>query len=150
MDHAAKRFCQVFPEGKGFAGGPATLAEKLRSLCVSSSGPAVPVRKDSRSFADVVKAKGDRLGDAIWAHFGGPELRHREEQLGWCLVGRWGEDAAFIPDLFALRNWGINSWHLKRSRFPSCMGHFFCLSLRIVLKLKGCCREAPIGLERSF
>lgn len=65
------------------------MSEKLRSLCVPSSGPAVPVRKDSRSFADVVKAKGDRLGDAIWAHFGGPELRHREEQLGgaWLVVG---------------------------------------------------------------
>lgn len=97
------------------------------------------------------RQKGDRLGDAIWDHFGGPELRHREEQLGWCLVGRWGEDAAFIPDLFALRNWGINSWHLKGGlKISKLHGDFFCLSLRIVLKLKGCCREAPIGLERSF
>lgn len=32
IDLEAKRFCLVFPEGKGFIGGWATLAEKLRSL----------------------------------------------------------------------------------------------------------------------
>lgn len=34
IDLEAKRFCLVFPEGKGLIGGWATLAKKLRSLRV--------------------------------------------------------------------------------------------------------------------
>ena len=35
-----------------------------------------------------------RIGDAMWLQLGGRALRSRDEQLGRCLVARWGENAA--------------------------------------------------------
>ncbi|RVW40373.1 hypothetical protein CK203_092438 [Vitis vinifera] len=69
VDVEAKRFCLVFPEGKGLIGGWAILAEKLRVL-------------------GIVTKKEDK-GEELWLQAGGRGLRRTEEVLGRCLVGRW-------------------------------------------------------------
>ncbi|KAL6349855.1 hypothetical protein AAG906_001742 [Vitis piasezkii] len=52
--------------------------------------------------------KGWRLGDVVWLQLGDRDLRSREEQLGCCLVGRWGEATTLFPDLALLRRWGVS------------------------------------------
>ena len=69
---------------------------------------------EKRSFVDVAKARRGRLGDVIWLQLGGRELRSREEQLGHCLVGRWGEVSNSISELAMLRSWRVRHWNLKR------------------------------------
>ena len=44
-----------------------------------------------KTFVDVAKEPAGRLGEALWLQVGGRGLRSREEGLGWCLVGRWGD-----------------------------------------------------------
>ena len=88
------------------------LADKLRSLGIvlpieDKEGSGIEGVKEGRrgevqveeeekkrSFVEVVKAKVGRIGDAVWLRLGGRALRSRDEQLGRCLVGRWGEEAA--------------------------------------------------------
>ena len=74
VDSEAKKYCLVFPEGKGILGGWATLAEKLRSLRVmtreepkgvldsnrTESKVGAPEEKAKESFADVVKSRARR------------------------------------------------------------------------------------------
>ncbi|RVW35891.1 hypothetical protein CK203_084605 [Vitis vinifera] len=81
VDSEAKKYCLVFPEGKGILGGWAMLAEKLRSLAVmtreepkgvldsnrTESKVGAPEEKAKESFADVVKSRarkpdGDDFG----------------------------------------------------------------------------------------
>ena len=71
VDSKAKKYCLVFPEGKGILGGWATLAEKLHSLGVmtreepkgvldsnrTESKVGAPEEKAKESFADVVKSR---------------------------------------------------------------------------------------------
>ena len=71
VDSEAKKYCLVFPEGKGILGGWAMLAEKLRSLAVmtreepkgvldsnrTESKVGAPEEKAKESFADVVKSR---------------------------------------------------------------------------------------------
>ena len=81
----------------------------------------------SRSFADIVKEKSGKLGDSIWVQLGGQDLRHREEQLEQCLVGRWGKGDGSFPDLDALRTWGIESWYLRGGLQIAKLGGAFLL-----------------------
>ncbi|RVW75553.1 hypothetical protein CK203_056464 [Vitis vinifera] len=78
---------------------PRGLANKLRSL-----GVVTP-------FEDKVGSgtigKGWRLGDVVWLQLGDRDLRSREEQLGCCLVGQWGEKTTSFPDLALLRRWRL-------------------------------------------
>ena len=126
----AKRFCLVFPEGKGLLRGWATLAEKLRSLgvvtFVEAKNALVPVvgwverslgsmgKSEKRAFVDVARAPTRRIGDALWLQLGGRKKWSREEQLGRCLVGRWGDDSILETELISLRRWGERLWNLKR------------------------------------
>ena len=124
-----KKFCLVFPEGKGLVGGWLLLAKKLRALGVSTPAvrdnfPAVPtsdkvgssvkgLEKESGSFAEVVKRKAGELGDSLRVHLGDRELLCREEQLGHCLVGCFGGSLESIPPLPSLKRWAVESWLLK-------------------------------------
>ena len=111
-------------EGRGILGGWVKLAKKLHSLGVVTpveakvgsslvgeradkrGGDQVEVQDGRRTFDEVARAKFGRLGDAVWLQLGGRDLRSREEQLGSCLVGRWGEAIVEVPDLDLLRRWG--------------------------------------------
>ena len=96
-DLEAKRFCLIFPKGKGLIGGRNTLAKKMREIGVvpsrglnDSRSPEV-LRKEKelkpRTFADVAKKKTGRLGDKVWLELGRREMQERLEQLDHCLVG---------------------------------------------------------------
>ena len=126
----AKRFCLVFPKGKGLLRSWATLAEKLRSLgvvtFVEAKNALVPVvgkverslgsmgKSEKRAFVDVAREPTGRIGDALWLQLGGRKKWSREEQLGRCLVGRWGDDSILEAELISLRRWGERLWNLKR------------------------------------
>ena len=74
-DLEAKRFCLIFPEGKGLSGGWNILVEKLREVGVAPFGglkdplsfEVLKKEKDlePRTFADVAKSKMGRLGDKV-------------------------------------------------------------------------------------
>ena len=75
----AKKYCLVFPEGKGILGGWALLAEKLRSPRVlthdepkgvfdffrTESRVGAPEGKAKNSYSDAVKSRARRLGKAM-------------------------------------------------------------------------------------
>ena len=91
-DLEAKRFCLIFPEGKGLSGGWNILAEKLREVGVAPFGGlkdplSLEVLKkenelEPRTFADVAKSKMGRLGDKVWLEVGRRVKPGRLEQLG--------------------------------------------------------------------
>ena len=54
VDSEAKRHCLVFPEGKGFLGGWALLAEKLRSIGILS--------RDETREADISHKTESKVG----------------------------------------------------------------------------------------
>lgn len=82
LDLESKRFCLVFPKGKGLLGGWPILAEKLRFLGVvtrdeamSLQGQAVgrveksldrPREVEMRVFVDVARATTERVWVAFW------------------------------------------------------------------------------------
>ena len=80
-DLEAKRFCLIFPEGKGLSGGWNILAEKLRAVGVVPTGGlknplSIEVLKkekelEPRTYVDVAKSKTGRLGDKVWLELGG-------------------------------------------------------------------------------
>ena len=88
VDSDAKRHCLLFPEGKGFLGGWALLAEKLRSLGISTRDEPKEVFASSKtesrdgdskgkkenSYIDAVKTRGvsrvRRLREAAWLQLG--------------------------------------------------------------------------------
>ncbi|KAL6331982.1 hypothetical protein AAG906_020335 [Vitis piasezkii] len=139
VDVEAKRFCLVFPEGKGVIGGWAILAEKLRALGIVTKKEDKGVeatqinskKKDAtlddeeercigkkkqgekKSFLDVAKGPAGRVGEELWLQAGGRGLRRREEVLGRCLVGRW-EGAVMEMELDSFKNWGKRSWNLRK------------------------------------
>ena len=139
VDVEAKRFCLVFPEGKGVIGGWAILAVKLRALGIVTKKDDKGVeatqisskKKDAtiddeeercsgkkkqgeiRSFLDVAKGPAGRVGEELWLQVGGRGLRRREEVLGRCLVGRW-EGAMMEMELDSFKNWGKRSWNLRK------------------------------------
>ena len=79
VDSKAKKYCLVFPEGKGILGGWVLLAEKLRSIGVSTRDEPRAVfvfsRTESKvgafeenaknSYVDAVKSRVIRLGEAV-------------------------------------------------------------------------------------
>ena len=85
-DLEAKKYCLVFPEGKGLVGGWFLLAKKLRALGVSTPAlskvyQGVPTsEKDECSFkgkekgkgmyAEVVRVKTGEPGESLWVHLG--------------------------------------------------------------------------------
>ena len=113
-DLEAKRFCLIFPEGKGLSGGWNILAEKLREVGVVPFGGlkdplSLEVLKkenelEPRTFADVAKSKMGRLGDKVWLEVGRRVKPSRLEQLGRCLVGRWEKVENHPPELDYLKN----------------------------------------------
>ena len=122
-DLEAKRFCLIFPEGKGLSGGWNILAKKLREVGV------VPLRglKDPlsievlkkekelepRTYADVAKSKTGRLGDKVWLELGRRVMLGRLEQLDRYIVGRWENVSIPFPELDFLKNWAFHAWLLK-------------------------------------
>ncbi|RVW15898.1 hypothetical protein CK203_073126 [Vitis vinifera] len=127
VDSELKRFCLVFPEGKGVLGGWVLLAEKLRFLGVASweksKGTAAfygkgctngeSVRKDKKSYAEAVNVRGKKLGEAVWIQLGEDEVSNERNFLGRCLVGRWGQPSMLEPDVQAFESWGRSVWNTK-------------------------------------
>ena len=117
-DVEAKKYCLVFPEGKGLAGGWFLLAKKLRALGVSTpalskacSGVSTSVKggcsfkgkeKGKGTYAEVTRVKIGELGESLWVHLGNRELLCREEQLSRCLVGCFGDSFESVPPLSSL------------------------------------------------
>ncbi|RVW22686.1 hypothetical protein CK203_099585 [Vitis vinifera] len=97
-DLETKRFCLIFPKGKGLIGGWNILAKKLREIGVVPSGGLKDslsievLRKENelkpRTFAGVAKSKTDRLGGKVWLELEMREMYGRLEQLDHCLVDR--------------------------------------------------------------
>ena len=95
LDVEAKKYCLVFPEGKGLVGGWFLLAKKLRALGVSTptlskafSGVSISKRggcgfkekeKGKGTYADGTRVKTGELGESLWVHLGDQELLCREE-----------------------------------------------------------------------
>ncbi|RVW26082.1 hypothetical protein CK203_112550 [Vitis vinifera] len=81
-DSEAKRFCLVFPEGKGLVGGWFMLAQKLRALGITSQpmkkfdlGNSTSVKEDYRGkgkekgkgvIPDAERVEKGDLGEALW------------------------------------------------------------------------------------
>ena len=57
----------------------------------------------------------------MWLQLRDRDLRSKEEQLGCCLVGQWGEKTTSFPDLALLRRWrlkeGVSFSNLGGGRF---------------------------------
>ena len=97
-DLEAKRFCLIFPEGKGLSGGWNILVEKLREVGVVPIGGlknplySEVLKKEKelepRTYADVAKSKTGRLGDKVWLELGRRVKPKTLEQLDRCLLGR--------------------------------------------------------------
>ena len=125
----AKKFCLVFPKGKGLVRGWLLLAKKLRALGFSTPAvrnffPTVPTsykvgssvkgsEKESGSFAEVVTRKTWESGESLRVHLGDRKLLCKEEQLGRCLVGCFGGSLESVPLLPSLKRWEFESWLLK-------------------------------------
>ena len=81
-DLEAKRFCLIFPKGKGLVGGWFLLAQKLRALEVSTptlskgdlgtsnsenDGYSVKGKEKGKTvYAEVARVKTEELGDSLW------------------------------------------------------------------------------------
>ncbi|RVW64454.1 hypothetical protein CK203_061721 [Vitis vinifera] len=127
VDSKSKRFCLVFPEGKGVLGGWVLLAEKLRFLGVLSREESKNTaafygtgcsdgeseRKAKKSYVDAVKTRGKKLGEAVRLQLGEEEVLNERKFLGRCLVGRWGQSSVLDPDMQALESSGRSVWNTK-------------------------------------
>ena len=128
-DLEAKRFCLVFPEGKGLVGGWFLLAQKLRALGIANQsmrnverGNSTSAKEDYRGkgkekakgiIPDAVSKEKGELGEALWVHVGERDLTSREVQLNRCLVGVFGDSVEVVPSLPLLEEWAYESWSLK-------------------------------------
>ena len=128
-DLEAKRFCLVFPEGKGLVGGRFMLAQKLRALGITNQamrkvdlGTSNSVKDDyrvkgkekgKRAYPEAVRMETGELGEALWVHVGERDLISREEQLSRCLVGCFGDSVEVVPSLSLLKEWAYERWSLK-------------------------------------
>ncbi|KAL6327375.1 hypothetical protein AAG906_018977 [Vitis piasezkii] len=107
-DVEAKRFCLIFPEGKGLSGGWNILAEKLREVGVVPIGSLkIPLFREvqkkeleleTRTYADVTKSRAGKIGDKL---------------LDRCLVGRWENGVNLSLELDFLKHWVGQAWLLK-------------------------------------
>ena len=128
-DLETKRFCLVFPEGKGLVGGWFMLAQKLTALGITNQamrnidlGTFTSVKDDYRGkgkekgkgvFPEAVRMETGELGEALWVHVGERDLISREEQLSHYLVGCFGDSVKVVPSLSLLEEWVYESWSLK-------------------------------------
>lgn len=127
VDLESRRYCLVFPEGKGILGGWVLLAEKLRSLGVMSRdeprGNAVSYGtgstvgeskgKAQKSYVDVVKSREKKVGETLWLQLGEKDISSERKLMDRCLVGRWGHTPLLDPDMYALESWGRTCWNIK-------------------------------------
>ena len=166
----AKKYCLVFPEGKGILGGWALLAEKLRSPRVlthdepkgvfdffrTESRVGAPEGKAKNSYVDTVKSRVRRLGKAVWLQLGEKDVLSGRELLDRCLVGRWGESPLPAPNLFALGSWGRSHWNPKRGvKFVRLGSPFIKIEFenkaeveKVLLRRLHCFKETFLYLER--
>ena len=174
VDSDAKRHCLVFPEGRGFLGGWTFLAEKLRSLGISTCDEPSEVFASSKtenkdgdskgkkenSYVEAVKTRGvsrvRRLGEAAWLQLGKEDVSRGKELLDRCLVGRWGEALVSVPNLCALESWGKNHWKPKGGVKLARMGGPFILfefekkaeADKVLLRGFRCFKDSILHLER--
>ena len=127
VDSESKRYCLVFPEGKGILGGLVLLAKKLRFLGVftrdepkgtaasygTGSTDGESEGKAKKSYVDVVKTRVKKLGEAMWLQLGEKNILRERELMDRCLVGRWGQSPVLDPDMPALESWGRSLWNIK-------------------------------------
>ena len=94
-DVEAKKYCLVFPEGKGLVGGCLLLAQKLRALGVSTpalsqgnlgtpnpekDGCSIKGNEEGKgAVAEVARVKIGEPRDSLWVHVGEHDLLCREE-----------------------------------------------------------------------
>ncbi|RVW29483.1 hypothetical protein CK203_093717 [Vitis vinifera] len=161
----------MFLEGKGILGGWTLLAEKLRSLGVSTHDEPREVlvfsRTESRvgahegkaknSYVDAVKTRARRLGEPVWLQLGEEDVLSGRKMLDWCLVGRWGESPVSAPDLSALGRWGKYHWNLKGVKFARLGGPFILIEFenkaeadKVLLRGFRCFKDLFLHLERGF
>ncbi|RVX00178.1 hypothetical protein CK203_026678 [Vitis vinifera] len=162
VDSEAKRHCLVFPEGKGFLGGWALLAEKLRSIGILSrdenreaeiphkteSKNGAPKGMKEKSYVEVVNTREAprerRLGETVWIQLGEEDVGKGREFLDRCLVGSWGETEMTDADLRDMEKWGKQHWKLQGEMRIARIGGCCCL---IVFEFKA---EANNVLQRGF
>ncbi|RVX19200.1 hypothetical protein CK203_008571 [Vitis vinifera] len=127
VDQESKRYCLVFPEGKGIMGGWVLLAEKLRFLGVMSrdeprgnatfygTGSTVgeSAGKAQKSYADVVKSREKKIGETLWLQLGEKEISSERKLMDRCLVGSWGHTPLSDSDMYAFESWGRTQWNIK-------------------------------------
>ncbi|RVX18713.1 putative ribonuclease H protein [Vitis vinifera] len=151
-DLEAKRFCLVFPEGKGLVRGWFLLAQKLRALGISNPAMSKGDLGTSNSIKDGYRVKGKEKGkrvcpeavrketgelkEALWVHVGERDLLSREEQLSRCLVGCFGDSVEAVPSLSLLKEWAYESWSLKGGLKISSLGGALKWGPEV-----GCCRN---------
>ena len=122
-DIESKRYCVIFPEGRGLLGGWNILVENLHDLGVDSlvrfldaGGSVTPPGEKgslSKTYAKMAKPRPGRIGDYVWLELGERELLGGKDQLDQCLVGWWGVDFVPAPDLDLVRSWASHLWLLK-------------------------------------
>nr|CAN82607.1 hypothetical protein VITISV_034246 [Vitis vinifera] len=88
----------------------------------TESRVGVPEENAKESFADVLKSRVRRLGEAVWLQLGEKDVLSRRELLDWCLVGRWGEHSVSVPDLSALDRITFVGVSLCRDHHRSSLG----------------------------
>ena len=134
-DVEAKKYCLVFPEGKGLG------YKKLRALGISTPAmnkvfPGVPISKKVGSsfkekekgiYADAIRVKRGELGESLWLHLRDRELLCREEQLSRCLVGCFGDILDSVPPLSSFKGWAHARWALRGGLKISKLGGAFLL-----------------------
>ncbi|RVX21489.1 hypothetical protein CK203_002068 [Vitis vinifera] len=118
-DIESKRYCVIFPEGRGLLGGWNILVEKLHDFEVVSlvkfldaGGSVTPPGEKgslSKTYAKMAKPRPGRIGDSVWLELGERELLGGKDQLDQCLVGWWGVDFVPTPDLDLVRSWASTS-----------------------------------------
>ena len=122
-DVEAKRFCLIFPEGKGLSDGWNILAEKLREVGVVPIGSLkIPLFREvqkkeleleTRTYVDVTKSRAGKIGDKVWLEVGRRVKPERVELLDRCLVGRWENGVNLSLELDFLKHWAGQAWLLK-------------------------------------
>ena len=171
-DVEAKKYCLVFPEGKGLVGGWFLLAKKLRALGVSTPALSkvflgVPIsekewcsvkgiEKGLGTFAEVTRGKTGEPRESLWVHLRDRELLCREEQPSRCLVGRFGDSFESVPLLSSLKGWAFESWFLKGGLKISKLGGALvlfefenkCEAYLVLLRGSRCFKEREFLLQR--
>ena len=114
------------------------------------------VEGEKKEFVDVAREPTGRIGDASWLQFGGRELRGREDVLGRCLVGRWGNGSVVESELASFRKWGERFWNLKKGVKVMKLGGAFLLlefedeeeAKRVLKKGVRCYKDKLLHFER--